>query len=142
MYILDPDHSARSWSATQAWHLIKALSKEDAIRYNEVALSDAFKPGGDNRCPYCHAHIPAQLNKAWEIIKEDDERRGVERTFLVGTRFLVKSHRQGSGFACVLCSEHREADTVCPEVRSLVEHLWKDHTSTELELDENIGEEK
>lgn len=55
---------------------------------------------------------------------------------------MVKSHREGGGYACPLCCEYRDADTVCSEVRALVEHLWKDHTCKELEWDENIGEEK
>lgn len=82
------------------------------------------------------------MNKAWEIVKEDDIRKGTERIFLVGTRFIVKCHRDGGGYACALCSEHSNADTVCSEVRALVEHLWKDHSSVELELDDNIGEKK
>ena len=32
---------------TQAWYLIKQLSKSDTGRYNEVLLSDIFKSGGD-----------------------------------------------------------------------------------------------
>ena len=46
MYIFDQD--SRPWSTTQAWHLIKALAKSDAIRYNEILLSDTFKSAGDS----------------------------------------------------------------------------------------------
>lgn len=109
---------------------------------HSLPLADNFKPGGDNRCPFCHADVPVRPNKAWEIVKEDDKKKGVDRTFLVGTRFLVKCHREGGGYACALCAEYREADTVCTEVRALVEHLWKEHTCAELEWDGNIGEEK
>ena len=42
MYVFDPDQGERPWSTTQAWHLIKALSSTDTIRYNEVLLSDFF----------------------------------------------------------------------------------------------------
>lgn len=107
-----------------------------------LSLPDNFKAGGDNRCPSCHTHIPSRPNKAWEMVKTDEKRKGVERTFLVGARFMVKCHRKGGGFACSLCSEYRVSDTVCSEVRALVEHLWKEHSCAELELDENIGEER
>ena len=48
MYIFDPDQNSRPWSTIQAWHLIKALAKSDAIRYNETLLSDTFKSVGDS----------------------------------------------------------------------------------------------
>lgn len=48
MYILDTDRASRSWSPQEAWYLIKALSKSEQIRYNEVLLSDTFKSGGDS----------------------------------------------------------------------------------------------
>ncbi|KAI1311668.1 RNA12 protein [Xylaria venustula] len=37
--ISDGEHK---WSTEQAWHLIKLLAKDDALRYNEVLLSDTF----------------------------------------------------------------------------------------------------
>ena len=33
----------RRWSTEQAWYLIKALAKQDSLRYHEVLLSDTFK---------------------------------------------------------------------------------------------------
>lgn len=47
MYILDLDRSPRKWSAQAAWYLIKALTSEDQIRYNEVLLSDLYKTDGE-----------------------------------------------------------------------------------------------
>lgn len=39
-----PDSGAtRQWTPEQAWTLIKMLAKTDALRYNEIALSDAYK---------------------------------------------------------------------------------------------------
>jgi hypothetical protein len=105
-----------------------------------LPLSDNFKPAGDHRCPYCSAHIAARLSMAWEIPKRSGKSGNVVRKFFVGTRFLVKSHREGGGYACVLCREYREADTVCGDVRSLVEHLWKEHGESELEWDDDVGE--
>ncbi|KAI3341582.1 RNA12 protein [Ustulina deusta] len=34
--------SEHKWSMEQAWYLVNLLSKEDALRYNEVLLSDTF----------------------------------------------------------------------------------------------------
>jgi hypothetical protein len=48
MYILDTDRSARNWSTTEAWFLVKALASADYIRYSDVLLSDTFKSGGDS----------------------------------------------------------------------------------------------
>lgn len=111
-------------------------------RNSSLPLTDTFKPGGSGCCPYCHAHISSRLNKAWEIVKEDEQHKDLDRMFLVGTRFLVKCHRLGGGYACILCSRTRDADTVCGETRALVDHLWKEHSCAELETDENIGEER
>lgn len=37
----------RAWTPQQAWLLIKQLSKNEDLRYNETLLSDVFKSGGD-----------------------------------------------------------------------------------------------
>ncbi|KAF1958606.1 hypothetical protein CC80DRAFT_15332 [Byssothecium circinans] len=105
-----------------------------------LPLSDNFKPGGDNRCPSCNFHIPVLPTRAWEIMKHDERKTDVERIFLLGTRFVAKSHRDGGGYACVLCSKFRDADTVCNEVSALVDHIWKEHTCAELEQDGSIYE--
>ena len=47
MYILDVDHSTRSWTPPQAWELVKSLAQDGKIRYNEALLSDTFKSGGE-----------------------------------------------------------------------------------------------
>lgn len=47
MYLLSsstPDGgAARQWTPEQAWTLVKMLAETDALRYNEIALSDAYK---------------------------------------------------------------------------------------------------
>ena len=43
MYILDVSTS-RAWTSTQAWLLIKSLASSETLRYNELLLSDTFKP--------------------------------------------------------------------------------------------------
>ncbi|GKT87093.1 mitochondrial escape protein 2 [Colletotrichum tofieldiae] len=44
MYLLDGKDTVegKKWSMEQAWYLIKALASHDALRYNEVLLSDTF----------------------------------------------------------------------------------------------------
>lgn len=37
----------RQWSSQQAWQLIRNLASSDALRYNEVLLTDAFSSGGE-----------------------------------------------------------------------------------------------
>jgi len=93
-------------------------------------------------CPFCHAHIFMRPGKAWEIITDGCKENGghKRRVFLVNNRFVVKCHREGAGFACVLCARFRESDTVCREVGALMEHLWKDHTAEELEKDDDVFE--
>ncbi|KAF2691929.1 hypothetical protein K458DRAFT_7827 [Lentithecium fluviatile CBS 122367] len=138
-----PDASSHAYKPTSGE--LFCVFARDLQRSPTLPLSDNFKSGGDHRCPYCHAYIPVRHNKAWEIVKEVErvaDKEICERTFLVNTRFLVKCHRQGGGFACVLCCEYSDADTVCSEVRALIEHLWREHTCAELEWDGDIAEEE
>ena len=45
MYILDS--SPRKWTPEQAWLIIKSLASTECLRYNELLLSDVFKPDGE-----------------------------------------------------------------------------------------------
>ncbi|KAK6437551.1 mitochondrial escape protein 2 [Oleoguttula sp. CCFEE 5521] len=45
MYI--NSNESRKWTNQQAWSLIKGLAKNEALRYNEVLLADAFGSGGE-----------------------------------------------------------------------------------------------
>jgi hypothetical protein len=113
----------------------------DLQSHSRLPLTDNYKEGGDNMCPFCHAHTPIRPGKAWEIITHGcNEDRHKRRVFLVKNRFLIKCHREGRGFACILCARFRDSDTVCREVDALMEHLWKDHTSGELERDDDVSE--
>jgi hypothetical protein len=113
----------------------------DLQHHARLPLTDNYKEGGNNMCPYCHSHISTRPGKAWEIVSHGNhEDRHRRRVFLVKNRFVIKSHREGAGFACVLCARFKESDTACKEVGALMEHLWKDHTSEELEKDDDIFE--
>lgn len=48
MYIYGHDDSDRRWTPEQAWLLIKQLSDQEVLRYNEVLLNDTYKTSGDN----------------------------------------------------------------------------------------------
>jgi hypothetical protein len=89
-------------------------------------------------CPFCHSHIATRPGKAWEIVADGGACK--TRTFVVKNRFVVKSHRESGGFACVLCARFRESDTVCKDVAGLMEHLWRDHVGVELERDDDVVE--
>jgi hypothetical protein len=53
MYIFGSDgadqssSTSRSWTPEHAWLLIKQLAQHDAIKYNELLLSDTYKTNGD-----------------------------------------------------------------------------------------------
>jgi hypothetical protein len=130
-------------------HRLYCLYALDLQDHAKQPLSDAFRPGGSNRCAYCGGVVPTTAGKMWEIVKEEPGRPfGVvgaavqprERVFHIENRFLVKSHRPGHGFACVLCSREREADTVMGDVRALVDHVWRDHEVEEYERERDMKE--
>lgn len=37
----------RQWTTQQAWQVIRDLAKSDALRYNEILLTDAFSSNGE-----------------------------------------------------------------------------------------------
>lgn len=37
----------RNWTPQQAWQIIRDLAKADALRYNEILLTDAFSSNGE-----------------------------------------------------------------------------------------------
>lgn len=114
----------------------------DLQTHPRLPLTDNFKEGGNNMCPFCHAHAPMRPGKAWEIITNncDCEGRPERRVFLVKNRFVIKCHKEGQGFACILCARFKESDTVCRELGALMDHLWREHTSQELEKDDDVFE--
>lgn len=42
-----PAGEERQWTSQQAWQLIRSLASADALRYNEVLLTDAFASAGE-----------------------------------------------------------------------------------------------
>jgi hypothetical protein len=65
------------------------------------------------------------------LVKEDEKNADIDRVFRVGNRFVVKSHREGGKFACVLCTREEPSDTVCESIPALIDHVWKEHSCAE-----------
>lgn len=109
------------------------------LQFNtHLPLSANFKPEGNRKCPRCRTYISVRPKKAWEVTMVTSGRHPRRKRFLVRNVFVVKCHREGGGFACVLCARYGDADTVCRSVGALVEHLWKEHSSEDLEKDEDV----
>lgn len=107
---------------------------------DDLPLSTSFRLDGSNCCPCCRCYIAVRPSKAWEVIVDSAGRRPRAKRFLVRNRFVVKCHRQFGGFACVLCAKYGDADTVCRTIGALMEHLWKEHTSEDMERDCDVVE--
>jgi hypothetical protein len=117
------------------------IYSEDLQRDNKMSLHHTFGKGGGNQCPACKTILDVEHGRAWKIIKEvvherieraeyDDEVIE-ERTYLIGNRFVVKSHRENGGFACVLCARGRDKDTLLESAQGLVRHIWQKHDAEE-----------
>jgi hypothetical protein len=120
---------------------------KDLQQNSRLHLADAYRPNGDQRCPFCRTHVSIQPGKAWELVvdgykKKDECSHGkmAPQTFRIKNRFIVKCHRERGGFACVLCARFKESDTVCRGIEALMDHLWREHSSEELERDADIVE--
>lgn len=111
---------------------------------------------GSYICSACGASLKTARHGSWRIEKEvtvreeehdsRDRRETVSvahmqvRTFVLTGRFLVKCHREETGFACCLCYRHRVRDTLCPDVESLVSHVAEQHYIPEYLGDPDIKE--
>ncbi|KAK4139239.1 uncharacterized protein C8A04DRAFT_33289 [Dichotomopilus funicola] len=101
--------------------------------------------------------------RSWQIEKEvvvrsprEDRRRSLRgpnleshgggyedvmvRTYLLTRRFVFKCHRESSGYACYLCVQHRDRDTVCRSEEGLVSHVTSKHSIREYLEEEDIKE--
>ncbi|TID22924.1 hypothetical protein E2P81_ATG02053 [Venturia nashicola] len=113
------------------------IYSEDLQRDDRMVLHNAFRKDGGNQCPECRTTLDVEAGRAWKITKdvvhhrietrEYDEEVIEEKTFLIGNRFIVKSHREGSGFACPLCARGRDKDTLLESPQGLVRHIWQKH---------------
>lgn len=153
-----PSPSTRSRArsvASKGSHIPKQLTYHSSIycqyatylQQSGQALDSSLASSGI--CPDCHAHLfdPVEVSQRgpWRVDKEvvtHNERTGKEeveyRSYLLTTRFFVKCHREGGGYACYLCSKHRERDTVCKREESLVDHVGEKHSIGEYEGDGDI----
>ncbi len=95
--------------------------------------------------------IPLEAGRAWKIYKEIVRERVTrsgrreeevvdEIPYVLSNRFIVKCHRERSGFACVLCFRYRDRDTLCETMEALANHVCKKHDIREFEDDSDIQE--
>jgi hypothetical protein len=120
------------------------------LQETDDALHIDFAKGGPQACPVCGTRIPVEAGRAWKVEKErvKEKVRTNEfvdevieaRTFLINNRFIVKSHREKAGYSCVLCSRHRDRDTICESIGGLVKHIWQKHEPLEYETDPDLKE--
>ena len=107
-------------------------------RYAE-SLQNTSRAARDlpNVCPECGAHVLAERVQAWEIVKKTAYK---QRTYLLSNRFVVKCHRKGVGFACVLCARFRDRDTIVESAQDLVAHVRQRHDVGEYKTEPDIWE--
>ena len=122
----------------------------EELQKTKRPLARPFLRGGSGACPACDMVIPVEEGHSWkidkELVRERMSRHDAgevveiveERTFLLSNRFLVKCHRDGSGFACYLCYRNRDSDTLCRGMESLVNHVLDKHEIREYEEDPDI----
>lgn len=112
------------------------------LQYRKQPLAASFAPGRKCACPACGVRLAAAPDEVYAIAKRTSrwvpdgryEREVVEETeFLVGQRFVVKSHTPDGEYACILCTKYRDGDVVCPTVDVLVNHIGKAHDIKELD---------
>jgi hypothetical protein len=90
-------------------------------------------------CPHCKNSLHLSPGKAWEVRKDD---HGDERRFQISNRFVVKCHRDGADgqYTCVLCTRHTDEVAICGDVKTLIKHIWGEHSIAELKHEEDITE--
>lgn len=112
-------------------------------------LAASFAPGGDCRCPDCGRRLDVTADDFWQIgkrlpvvVKDGAYEKEVMQTreFRLGQRFVLKCHTSDGEYACVLCNKHRDKDALCRTVESLVNHVGRFHSVSELERDLDLRE--
>lgn len=117
----------------------------------DAAFDDPGRAAAASTCPACGAVIPLEPGRAWKIYKEIARapRRGGPRgeeesvvldeiPYVLTNRFVVKCHREGVGFSCVLCFRYRDRDTLCETMEDLANHVCRKHDIREYESDPDI----
>lgn len=111
-------------------------------------MAASFAPGRSCRCPTCGVRLDVEADDHWEIrkripaiIREGGRNKEAleECEFHVGQRFVVKCHTTGGQYACVLCNRFRDRDVICPTVDLLIKHVGEEHSTAELEQEEDFG---
>jgi hypothetical protein len=126
----------------------------EELQETDRPLDPSFSAGGPCECPACGFFIPVEQGRSWKVDKQvlRESSRGKngneiveiseDRTYRISNRFLVKCHREGGGFACYLCYQFRDTDTLCKTVEGLVAHVSKRHNVREFEEELDIRSRK
>ncbi|CAH0056047.1 unnamed protein product [Clonostachys solani] len=110
-------------------------------------LAINFAPRNDCRCPDCGVRLEVESDDRWVIEKRTSpppspdgyrERRQGRVEFVANARFVIKCHTHHGEFACVLCRKHRESDMLCPTADTLLDHVGKEHSISELMKEPDI----
>ncbi|CAG9955813.1 unnamed protein product [Clonostachys rosea f. rosea IK726] len=110
-------------------------------------LAINFAPRNDCRCPDCGVRVDVESDDRWVIEKRTSpppspdgyrERRQGRIEFVANARFVIKCHTHHGDFACVLCRKHRESDMLCPTADTLIDHVSKEHSISELMKEPDI----
>jgi hypothetical protein len=131
-------------------------SYAEELQDTDRPLDPNFKEGGSGECPACGFFIPVEQGRSWKVDKQvtrESSSRGKhgnnevfevseDRTYRLTNRFIVKCHREGGGFACFLCYEFRDTDTLCRTIEGLVGHVSKRHNVREYEDEIDIRARK
>lgn len=151
------DRDVGAVESTSATHMFDTdgdlfCSYATSLQKYDEPLHPNFTRDGSLACPACGTKMAIQPGRSWRIDKElvHEKRTGgngrfenehiEERTYFVSNRFIVKCHRPGAGFACILCFRYRDSDTLCENAQRFVNHIWKKHSYAEYEADGDIEE--
>uniref|UniRef100_A0A0B7KIK8 Uncharacterized protein n=1 Tax=Bionectria ochroleuca TaxID=29856 RepID=A0A0B7KIK8_BIOOC len=120
-------------------------SRSSKSSHKPLAIN--FAPRNDCRCPDCGVRVDVESDDRWVIEKRTSpppspdgyrERRQGRIEFVANARFVIKCHTHHGDFACVLCRKHRESDMLCPTADTLIDHVSKEHSISELMKEPDI----
>lgn len=120
-------------------HELYCLYAIDLQRHRSQQLATNIMSDSVPSCPHCRQNLHLSPGKAWEIRKNED---GSDRIFQVSNRFVVKCHRDNNDgqYSCILCSDHTDSVSICGDVKTLIKHIWDEHSIGDLKHEEDITE--
>lgn len=120
-------------------HELYCLYAIDLQKHRSQQMATSITSDSAPSCPHCRQTLQLSPGKAWEIRKNED---GSDRIFQVSNRFVVKCHRDNNDgqYSCILCSDHTDSVSICGDVKTLIKHIWEEHSIGDLKHEEDITE--